>query len=82
MFSFQPNRKRGRRMINEAEEIAKRINERKDMKKAENNDSQGISNRSNLARKSERLVHKEKIVYYDLDKVSSESNKKDQDKIP
>ena len=52
------------------------------MKKAENNESQAISNGSNLARKSERLVHKEKIVYYDLDKVSSESDRIDQSKQP
>ena len=66
-------------MISEAEEITRRRNER-EMKKAENNDSQAISNGSNLARKSERLVHKEKIVYYDLDKVSSESDRINQSK--
>lgn len=62
-------------MINDAEEITIRRNERRKLKNDENNDSQANSNGSNLARKSERLVNREKIVYYDLDKVSSEPEK-------
>ena len=67
-------------MTIEAEEITRRINEKRERKNTENNDSQGNSNKLNLARKSERLVQKEKIVYYDEDKVIIESEKNEEAK--
>ena len=67
-------------MTIEAEEITRRINEKRERNNTENNDSQGNSNKSNLARKSERLVQKEKIVYYDEDKVIIESEKNEEAK--